>query len=812
MSEAEAQQVLDRLPPLEIEGEDLYDLAFPTRSLPPPRTGHTVEKPFPPPVSAPAPDTTPDGPLEVLRYQPEGEISQASHLSITFNQPMEAVTAHADLAAQSLPVQLTPQPPGAWRWVGTKTLLFETDVRFLMATRYTAPVPAGTASALGGDLANTLTWRFDTPPPQMRSHYPGGGPQRRDVLMFAAFDQRIDPKAVLVTVRVEAAGKTYPVRLATAAEVEADENVRRMAKSARDGRWLAFRTEEPFPADAGVNVTIGPGMPSAEGPLRTEAPQSFGCRTYGPLRVVEHRCGWREECPPLSPWTIRFSNPLDAVAFQATWVGIEPAIPGLKLSVNRQYLTISGRTKGRTTYTVTLDAAIQDVFDQTLRTEQTLTFNVTSAPPQFQTPRGSFVVLDPAARPTYSVFTINYERLNVQAYAVEPQDLQAFWRYRSDYYHRGRGREGPPPTPPGRRVLWSNVVVNAEPDEMVETLIDLRPALEGDFGQLALVVEAKPGVAAIVWVQVTQIGLDAFVDGTTMLVWANSLMNGAPLTGVEVSLPPTGTTVMTDQTGMAALPLDGVNAMLVARKGEDMAFLPLDGVNAMLVARKREDMAFASGHWRRGEAQDMLRWFVFDDRRMYRPGEEVRVKGWIRRIGGGKGGDVGALQGAVSGISYRLFGPRRNEILNGVLEPNPLGGFDLAFTLPEGMNLGNAHLELNADVSEKVGRTGHRHFFQVQEFRRPEFEVAASASEGPHFAGGHATVSVTASYFAGGPLPDAEVTWHVASSPGNFRPPNWDDFTFGTWVPWWRYRFGRPSMLMFSDSVLPNWSAKMMLL
>ncbi len=80
---------------------------------------------------------------------------------------------------------------------------------------------------------------------------------------------------------------------------------------------------------------------------------------------------------------------------------------------------------------------------------------------------------------------------------------------------------------------------------------------------------------------------------------------------------------------------------------------------------------------------------------------------------------------------------------------------------------------------------GHNHQIQVQEFRRPEFEVTAQASEGPHFVGGSADATVTASYYAGGGLPNAEVTWQVTSRPGYFTPPNRGDFTFGKWIPWW---------------------------
>ena len=76
--------------------------------------------------------------------------------------------------------------------------------------------------------------------------------------------------------------------------------------------------------------------------------------------------------------------------------------------------------------------------------------------------------------------------------------------------------------------------------------------------------------------------------------------------------------------------------------------------------------------------------------------------------------------------------------------------------------------------------------FQIQEFRRPEFEVTArNETSGPYFAGGEALLSVAAKYYAGGPLPDADVTWEVKTTPANYDPPNWPDFVFGEWQPWW---------------------------
>ncbi len=262
-----------------------------------------------------------------------------------------------------------------------------------------------------------------------------------------------------------------------------------------------------------------------------------------------------------------------------------------------------------------------------------------------------------------------------------------------------------------------------------------------------------------------------------MVAWANALADGAPLPGVKLELLPGDRAAAADAAGVASLllPYGPAAALLTGSSGSDVAILPAD------------PYFWGEGGWARRPATDSLRWYVFDDRGLYRPGEDVHVKGWIRRAGGGPSGDIGPLAGAATQVSYRLRDSQGNELLHGSVDLTALGGFDMAFTLAENMNLGTANLELNATGGAgDVENTGHAHPIQVQEFRRPEFEVKAAAGDGPFFSGGSAALEVAASYYAGGPLPDAETTWRVTSQPGRYSPPGWDDFTFGRWIPWWR--------------------------
>ncbi|MGH9832733.1 MAG: alpha-2-macroglobulin family protein [Blastocatellia bacterium] len=726
-------------------------------------------------------------------------------MSVTFSQPMVAVTSNQDLAATQVPVKLSPQPAGKWRWIGTKTLLFEPASRFPMATNYTVEIPAGTKSATGGALAAAKRWTFSTPPLQVKNSFPTGGPHSTDPLFFIEFDQRINADALLGKISLRGGNVGRRLRLATAKEIEADDSVRRMSGAANKDYWIAFRavpasgrqTEKPLLTATSYTGAVETGAPSAEGPRATTRDQSFSFSTYGPLVVTRHQCGYDNNCAPGMPWSIQFSNQLDTAAFDKKQVRVEPELPGIKVNNFGHAIQIQGQSKGRTVYTVTLDASLRDIYGQTLGANKTLTFRVGDAMPNLAATAEGLTVLDPFGQPNFSIFSVNHQQLKVSLYAVSPEHWSQFTTFMRDaqQWAYRQGRRSQPMPAIGRLISSKTIEVASKQDELTETPIDLKPALNEGLGHVIVSVEAvqPPKTewerrSLQVWVQATNIGLDAFVDQSNLLGWATSLKDGKPASGVEMAVADYRAAAQannqTGADGLAQIPLSdrGGKKMLVARRGNDVAFLP-------------EDLGWwddgnQSG-WRKQPAGDALRWHVFDDRGMYRPGEEVRIKGWLRSVGSGPKGDV-AMAGA-TGVNYVLRDSRGNEVLKGSARVNAAGGFDAVLKLPPTMNLGYSPLILKAEGNLAAQRIEHHHNLRVQEFRRPEYEVKTTASEGPHFVRDHATLTVAANYYAGGGLANSEVRWWVTATSANFTPPNRGDFTFGRWTPWWQPYYGGDS-------------------
>ena len=794
LDDAEIRAVIDRLPPW--DGDDGGATAFnrPVESLPPPRTGRTVNQPFPAGSDIAAPVTDP-GPLEVLRVQPEGEVGIAPFVGITFNQPMVPLATIGQLEDSDVPAEISPPLPGHWQWIGTRTLRFEHDQeifdRLPMATSYVVEIPAGTESQSGGELAETFRFEFETPPPSMvrlapAEDYAHRYSLRLDPVFLATFDQRVEPSAVLGVITLLADGQARQIRLASAAEVEADDLIGDRAGRALDGTWVAFRPVVPLEPDSSIEITVGPHVPSAEGPNTNENSSTVQARTYAPLRIVGTNCS-RWVCRPGDALTTFFNNLLDTETLDTADISVTPEIPDATISVGGNFVSIAGPTLGSTAYTVVIPGMLGDVFGQTLGEPETVEFEIAEARPLIHLLGGDLTTIDPLGETqAVPVIVRQWKQLRVRLYAVDPSD---YWSYVTFASRLRNSRDPFALDVPWPLATEEIIDTGIDHGDLTEVPIHLADVLNGGHGHVVMIVEGagRPrgfehvedfsaakvrfglGYPKIAWVQDTDIGVDLITDRRDVAVWTTDLRSGDPLAGVEIELGSRDETLVSGDNGLARASLDsGEFSWVVASLGADRALSPA------YIGTPLDDQTI---------------WYTTDDRGMYRPGEALHLKGWVRNLDLSGDGDLEFLPSGQL-ITYSAVGPFRTDLGGGEVRLDDYGGFDLALELSEGANLGWSWIEFQLPGTGNIGR--HTHSFQVQEFRRPEFEVEARLeSADPHFIDEPAAVAVDARYFSGGPLPGAEVSWTVTTRRGSYSPPNWRDFTFGIWHPWWGHYGGR---------------------
>jgi len=764
-------QITDRLPTLEADDDDKADFTRPAESLPPPRVGETIELPFGVPAQQ-APPEVPSGPLEVLRHQPDGDVAVAPFISVTFSQPMVPVGTLDQLDLTDVPIEVTPEVDGRWRWIGTRTLRLEhttTEIdRLPAATDYTVTIPSGTESETGGALAEEFSFTFSTPPPQVISFTPSFEVIDTAPVFVATFDQRVDPDAVLDTIDLTAGGDTRGVRLATDDEVEADDEARAQVEQALDARVVAFTPDAALPTGTAIEIAVGPETPSAEGPLTSAEPFAESTRTYDDLRVINTICGF-DGCRPGSFMAIEFNNPIDPEAFDSDSVSIEPDVDAAFAPQGNQ-LVIQGSTLANTEYEVTLPADLLDSFGQTLGDDERVTFDVGEASPVLTRFPRQVITTDPFAdRPRVPIVSIGHESLQVTVHDVDAADFGEYVSFVERW--DGENLDGLP----GWTEISSETVTIDEPAQLTETNIDVPDGF--------VVVTVEPTRSfdrdtedywnnrpTFAWVQTTGIGLDALADQSDLVTWATDLKTGAPIDGVTVRPAASGPGVITDADGLATLGLDGARFLLAEREDDQTILFPEFG-----------------GRWESFPDRDQARWHTFDGRGLFRPGDELRVKGWVRRLTLATDARITAVPDGAT-VRYTVRDNFGNDLATGDLELTEHGGFDLTANLPAGAALGPASVELFLIGGTDFGSVTSQHPFQIEEFRRPEFEVltAAESSE-PQVSTAAVTVSAEATSFAGGTLPDAPITWQVTTRNTTYTPPNRPDFTFGVAPPPWLY-------------------------
>lgn len=773
LGDAQVDELLDRLPELVAETTDQVDFNRPPETRPRPRPGSTVDQEFPPPADEPTAEPE-VGDLEVLRFQPEGAVDLAPFISVTFNQPMVSLTTVSQVEQADVPIEITPELPGRWIWLGTKTARFEHEPgeidRIPAATNFTVEIPAGTTSANGAELAESVSFEFTTPAAQATNAVPMNQSLPTDPIFFIDFNQRVNAEAALGAIDLTANGTEVAIRLATADEINEDPEVSARAEQALADRWIAMRPVEALPTDAAIELRVGPNVPSAEGPETSEEVTTFSGRTYGAFRVVDSHCGYSDECPPGAPFMIEMSNPIDGELFTADMVSVEPAIPGMQIGVSWNSLTIQGRTKGQTTYMITVNDGLTDIYGQELAEPETVEFQVGDAPPSLFRPGRSLVTLDPIVDDQrLYVSTINNDELKLTVFQVDPAKDWATFGERQWELVQGEAPSG------WAQLAERTVPTNGERNEFTEVALDLSSELRESSHLVVVVEPARRSSDAwrnepfAVWVQRTTLGLDAVTDNEQAVAWVTDLATGEPQANATVQMIG-GEQATTDS--------DGVARMALTNRSRGM------------LATHDGDTALIGEFWAEAyDRRDQVRWFVLDDRGLYKPGETVRVKGWIRSAEVDTPAQLTLPRAGatVRWIANDAFG---NEIGSGEADLTPNGGFDLAVELPDDITLGNGYIQFSTNAFSDSENNGHWHELRVQEFRRPDFEVSTDiAQAGPHLVDEPVTITANAAYFAGGPLGGSPIDWSVTGSATSYSPPNWPGYTFGIWVPWW-YSFG----------------------
>jgi uncharacterized protein YfaS (alpha-2-macroglobulin family) len=174
-----------------------------------------------------------------------------------------------------------------------------------------------------------------------------------------------------------------------------------------------------------------------------------------------------------------------------------------------------------------------------------------------------------------------------------------------------------------------------------------------------------------------------------------------------------------------------------------------------VIAHRGDDYAVsAPGSYYLGTDPDRhISGYLYTDRPIYRPGHPVHFKGILRN-------QVGAAYRIPTGreVAAEVKGPDDKSIFRKTLAITAAGTVSADFTVPTGAALGYYSIEL------KIGEAQLQTGFEVQEYRKPEYEVRVTADKKRVIQGESIPVIIDARYYFGEPVANANVTWVVQRS------------------------------------------------
>ncbi len=198
------------------------------------------------------------------------------------------------------------------------------------------------------------------------------------------------------------------------------------------------------------------------------------------------------------------------------------------------------------------------------------------------------------------------------------------------------------------------------------------------------------------------------------------------------------------------------------KEGIAELFLPINTSPPSLIhysvdalARSKNALSYCNAHLFPSPFITPILLSVQTDRPIYRPGHKVQAKvvGVLRTPQGFKTLPEGQT------ITFSAFDPNDKVFFTEKVELNEFGSTTVDFEIPQGRPLGRYFLKAECRDDRFEGAISAR--FSVEEYKPPEFEITLNPASEPWKYEAPIEIKGKASYYFGGPVPDASITYRI---------------------------------------------------
>ncbi|HZQ54634.1 MAG TPA: MG2 domain-containing protein [Bryobacteraceae bacterium] len=286
------------------------------------------------------------------------------------------------------------------------------------------------------------------------------------------------------------------------------------------------------------------------------------------------------------------------------------------------------------------------------------------------------------------------------------------------------------------------------PDQLVLSFLQTLPGQTWKVAQVPIPVKNKgvflveavhANLRAYTILAVSDIVLVTKTGRDHILHFVADRETGEPVAGARISTMTRNenpSTIETDADGVAIKALDknvrpASDLRVVAQHGPDVAFGDL-------------------GEWNFSQRERNLAGLVYTDRPVYRPGDTMHFRGILREQHG-----LGYAVPAGQTFSVEVMDPDGKAIFQKSLTANSNGILHDELPLPRNAALGNYFVQVRSGENLIAGN------FEVQEYKKPEYEVRVLPEKSRVLEGDSVKTTIDARYYFGEPVNGANVKYSI---------------------------------------------------
>jgi alpha-2-macroglobulin len=278
--------------------------------------------------------------------------------------------------------------------------------------------------------------------------------------------------------------------------------------------------------------------------------------------------------------------------------------------------------------------------------------------------------------------------------------------------------------------------------------------IEGVFHQRFSLPVLAPGLYLLVgradaetqvdWLMVTRLGLVVKHWGHQALAYVTDLQSGEPVAGAKV---------------VFALQGNSQVSGLTDARGLYQGKVPGDASSEFFAQASYQGSLAYLDSWLEMNEETPARVYLYTDRPVYRPGDEVNFKGLLRHYQ-----EPGYTVPAGKPVAVKVWDHRDTLVFRGEYTTNNFGSYHGKLTLNDEAATGYYRIVSSIDGQEQESG------FKVAEYRKPEYNVTVTPEKKRYVTGETLKAQVTAEYYFGAPVAGGEVSYTIYRSPYWYYP------------------------------------------